>query len=320
MKVAKLSKVDLRQLWTHEAHDFTKWLSEPDNLELLSDEIGIGIELIQIEANVGRYNVDVLAQEENTGRKIIIENQLEMTDHGHLGQLITYAAGHEAEFIIWLVRDAREEHQQAVAWLNEHTDDKINFFLVVVELWQIGSSDAAVKFSVVSRPNDWKKAVMETGAGGEPSETKTMQLDFWQRFREFASPKYPELKLRNPLARNYYDVSIGRPDCHVLLSVLSRENKVCCELYIQRSKELFSQLYQQKSAIEKDLDLEGKIEWQELPERKSSRIGTFAPFDFDDDKNWEQAFQWLAQNCIRFKKTFSKNWAEPVNAASVRSN
>ena len=319
MKIAKLNKVDLRQQWTHEARDFTKWLSEPDNLELLSDEIGIGIEFIQIEANVGRYNVDILAQEENTGRKIIIENQLEMTDHSHLGQLITYAAGHEAEFIIWLVREAREEHQQAVAWLNEHTDDKINFFLVVVELWQIGSSDAAVKFSVVSRPNDWKKAVMGNVVDGEPSETKSMQLDFWQRLREFASQKYPELKLRKPAAQHWYDVSIGRSDCHVCFTVLSREDKVGCELYIPRSKELFSQLYQQKNAIEKDLGLEGKIDWQELPERKASRIRTFVPFDFDDDKTWEQAFQWLAQNCIRFKKTFSKNWVAPVEPKNFSS-
>jgi RecB family endonuclease NucS len=116
MKIAKLDKVDLRELWRHEALDFTKWLAEPDNLELLSDEIGIGIELVQTEANVGRYNVDILAQEENTGKKIIIENQLESTDHAHLGQLITYAAGLEAEYIIWLVREARDEHQQAVDW------------------------------------------------------------------------------------------------------------------------------------------------------------------------------------------------------------
>jgi len=125
MKISKLTKVDLRELWKHESLDFTKWLSEPDNLEILSDEIGIGVELVQTEANIGRYNVDILAQEENTGRKIIIENQLETTDHSHLGQLITYAAGLEAEYIVWLVREAREEHQQAVDWLNEHTDDKL---------------------------------------------------------------------------------------------------------------------------------------------------------------------------------------------------
>jgi len=308
MKIAKLNKVDLRELWKHEALDFTKWLSEPDNLELLSDEIGIGIELIQTEANVGRYNVDILAREENTGKKIIIENQLETTDHAHLGQLITYAAGLEAEYIMWLVREAREEHQQAVDWLNEHTDDKLNFFLVVVELWQIGDSPPAVKFSVVSRPNDWKKTVMGTGADGEQTETKSMQLDFWQRLREYVARQYPELKLRKPAAQHWYDVAIGRSDGHACLTILSREDKVGCELYIPRSKELFAQLHTQKVAIEKELGLEGKLDWQELPDRKASRIRTFAPFDFDDDKTWEKAFQWLAETCIKFKKTFAKNW------------
>ncbi len=308
MKIAKLNKVELRGHWTHEAHDFTKWLSEPENLELLSDEIGVGIELVQVEANVGRYNVDILAKEENTSKKIIIENQLETTDHSHLGQLITYAAGLEAEYIIWLVREAREEHQEAVDWLNEHTDEKLNFFLVVVELWQIGNSDPAVKFSVVSRPNDWKKTVMGSGVDGEQSETKSMQFDFWQKLRGYASRQYPELKLRKPAAQHWYDISIGRSDCHVCLTVLSREDKVGCELYIQNSKELFTKLRQQKNVIEKDLGLEGKIDWQELPERKASRIRTFVPFDFDDDKTWDKAFQWLGQTAITFKKTFSKNW------------
>ncbi len=313
MKIAKLNKVELRKLWEHEAHDFTKWLAEPENLEQLSDEIGIGIELIQMEANVGRYNVDILAQEENTSKKIIIENQLETTNHAHLGQLITYAAGLEAEYIIWLVREAREEHQQAVDWLNEHTDEKLNFFLVVVELWQIGNSDVAVKFSVVVRPNDWKKTVMVGGGDGEQSETKLMQLDFWQKLREFGSHNFPELKFRTPRAQHWYDVSIGRSDCHVCLTVLSRENKLGCELYINNSKELFAELFQKKDAIEKSLGLEGKIEWQELPDRKASRIRTFAPFDLDDEKSFEKAFQWLGQTTIKFKKTFSKNGnqAEP---------
>jgi 4-alpha-glucanotransferase len=101
---------------------------------------------------------------------------------------------------------------------------------------------------------------------------------------------------------------------------LSREDKVGCELYIPGSKELFFQLCQQKSAIEKDLGLEGKIEWQELPQRKASRIRTFASFDFDDEKTWEQAFQWLAEQCAKFKKTFAKNWGKPVEVTNVPSN
>ncbi len=308
MKIAKLKKVELREVWAHEAHEFTKWLAEPENLELLSDEIGIGIELVQIEANVGRYNVDILAREENTSKKIIIENQLETTNHSHLGQLITYAAGLEAEYIIWLVREAREEHQQAVDWLNEHTDDKLNFFLVEVELWQIGDSDAAVKFSVVARPNGWKKTVMEAGADGEQTETKTLQFEFWQKLREFASQTFPELKLRTPRAQNWYDISIGRSDCHVCLTLFLDEGKVGCELYISNSKELFVNFRQKKDGIEKSLGLEGKIDWQELPGRKASRIRAFAPFDLDDEKNWEKAFQWLGRTAILFKKAFGKNW------------
>jgi hypothetical protein len=308
MKIAKLNKVELREVWAHEAHNFTKWLAEPENLELLSDEIGIGLELVQVEANVGQYNVDILAREENTSKKIIIENQLETTNHSHLGQLITYAAGLEAEYIIWLVREAREEPQQAVDWLNEHTDDKLNFFLVVVELWQIGTSDAAVKFSVVSRPNDWKKAVMETAADGEQTETKTLQFEFWQKLREFAPSKFPELKLRTPRGQHWYDISIGRSDCHVCLTVYLGEDKVGCELYIGNSKELFGQFHQKKGEIEKNLGLEGKLDWQELPGRKASRIRTFVPFALADEKNWEKAFQWLGQTAIAFKKTFSKNW------------
>src|ERR1043165_61861 len=308
MKISQLNKVDLRDLWKHEALDFTKWLSQPGNLELLSDEIGIGIELIQTEAHVGRYNVDILAQEENAGRKIIIENQLETTDHSHLGQLITYAAGIEAEYIVWLVREARDEHLQAVDWLNEHTDDKLNFFIVVVELWQIDNSAPAVKFDVVSRPNDWKKTVHGSASDGEQTETKARQLDFWQRLRDFAANKYPELKLRKPPARNWYDVSIGRSDCHAILTVRFREDEVGCELYIRNSKELFHDLLKSKDAIEKELGLVGKINWMELTERKASEIGTYTRFDFGNEAAWDDAFKWLAETCIKFKRVFTKDW------------
>ncbi len=139
-QLARLKQINLRKAWGHEATDFTKWLAEEENLSLLSDEIGLDIKLIQTEANVGKFNVDILAEEENTGRKIIIENQLETTNHDHLGKIITYASGYDAEIIIWIVREAREEHKQAIDWLNDHSDEQSNFFLIKMELWQIGNS------------------------------------------------------------------------------------------------------------------------------------------------------------------------------------
>lgn len=307
MKLGKLKKVDLREYWKHEALDFTRWLAEPDNLAELGDEIGLDIEFIQTEAGVGRFCVDILAQEETTGRKIVIENQLEATDHCHLGQILTYAAGIEAEYIVWIVRDVRDEHRQAVDWLNEHTDDKVNFFLVRIELWQIGGSDPAPKFVVVSRPNNWTKSVRGAGTDqAELSETRLLQLEFWQQLRDFAAAGTPPLKLRTPRAQHWYDIAIGRSDCYVALGVYVSENQLSCELYIPNSKELFKAFYSNKDAIENAIGI-GALTWQELPEKKASRIRVFHKFDITSQDRGE-AFTWLVQTTMKFKSVFSRSW------------
>lgn len=310
MKLGTLKRLDLREYWKHEALDFTKWLSEPENIALLSDEVGIGIEVTQTEASVGRFNVDILGQEENTGRKIIIENQLEITDHSHLGQLITYAAGLEAQYVIWIVREVREEHRQAVDWLNEHTDEEISFFLLALQLWQIEDSPPAPKFHVISHPNEWKKSVRTRAQEGDLTDTTTKQLEFWQQLKEFAAEKYPELKLRTPRPQHWFDVAIGRSDCHVCLIVDSRQNKVRCELYIPDSKELYKALLDSKDQIEKELGLAGQMEWRELPGKKASRIQALHTFTFDDATTWNDAFRWLSETTLKFRKAFSKNWRQ----------
>jgi Domain of unknown function (DUF4268) len=307
-KLGKLKRVDLRDYWKHEALNFTRWLAEVDNIALLSDEVGIEIQVTQTEANVGRFNVDILGEEENTGRKIIVENQLEMTDHSHLGQLITYAAGLEAEFIIWIVRDVREEHRQAVDWLNEHTDEHINFFLVAIELWQIEDSRPAAKFAVISRPNEWKRSVRTTDRETDLTDTKTKQLEFWQSLKEFAANTRPELKLRTPRPQHWFDMAIGRSDCHVALTVMARENKVGCELYIPDDKELYQSLLARKCEIETDLDLAEPLEWMELPSKKASRIRAYKDCQFGETASWQPAFEWLADSALRFKRVFAKDW------------
>lgn len=310
MKLGRLKRIDLREYWKHEAFDFTRWLSDPENIELLGDEVGIGIQVRETEASVGRFNVDILAEEENTGRKIIVENQLEITDHSHLGQLITYAAGIEAEHIIWIVRDVREEHRQAIDWLNEHTDEHVNFFLVAIELWQIEDSPPAPKFAVISRPNEWKRSVRTSFQDGDLSDTKTKQLEFWQQFQEYASTNHPELKLRTPRPQHWYDVAIGRSDSHIALSINSREDKVGCELYIPDSKDLYKSLLSSKPQIEKELALAEPLDWQELPGKKASRVRALHDFQFADAGTWQGAFAWLTETCIRFKTVLGKTWTK----------
>jgi hypothetical protein len=304
MGLGKLKEVDLRSIWKNEASDFTNWLAQEENLRLLSDEIGIDIKLLRTEANVGTFSVDILAEEENTGRKVIVENQLEITDHDHLGKLLTYASGYDADIILWVVKNVRDEHRQAIDWLNEHTDDKLNFFIIKMELWQIGDSPVAPKFQIISKPNDWAKTIKESGVKSELSETKVMQFDFWNKFREYASGKGANLKLRKPYPQHWYDISIGNSKAYLSLVASPTDDFIRCSLYIPNSKETFVTLFKEKEKIENELG--EKLEWQELPESKASRIKIEKSANVADPNEWEKHFEWLRQQANLFQNVFTK--------------
>ncbi len=178
--LGKLTKVkDLRKIWNNEARDFTPWLAQEENLEILSNEIGLDIELIETEAKIGSFNTDILAKDTYSDDIIIIENQLEQTDHDHLGKIITYASGHNANTIIWIVKEVREEHRQAIDWLNEHTDKDLNIFLIKIELWKIDDSSIAPKFNIISSPNNWTKTVKSSQSPrNNITDLKLTQLDY----------------------------------------------------------------------------------------------------------------------------------------------
>jgi len=303
MKLGKLEKVDLRNVWKHEALDFTNWLAQPENLSLLSNEIGIDISLIQTEASVGKFSVDILAEEEQTGRKIVIENQLETTDHDHLGKIITYASGFDAEIIVWIVREVRDEHKQAVDWLNEHTDEKINFFVIKMEVWKISDSPYAPKFYVVSQPNDWAKIIKQTSTQpSKVSETKLLQLEFWEKFREFAQNKHSKIRLGKPYPQHWFDISLGTSDAHITLTASNQLSLISCEIYIPNSKELFIHLENLKENIQQELGFE--LEWAELPNKKASRIKALKQVNFSDINQWENYFFWLLEKTETLQRVF----------------
>ena len=304
MQLSKLEKVDLREVWKHEALDFTNWLAKQENLELLSDEIGIDIALVQTEASVGKFNVDILAEEENTGRKIVIENQLESTDHDHLGKIITYASGFDAEIIIWIVKSVRDEHKQAVDWLNEHTDSNINIFAIQMEVWKISNSPFAPKFQIIAKPNDWAKAVKKAATQSELSDTKLLQLEFWTKFKEFVQENNGKVKLRKAYPQHWYDISFGSSNAHLCLTVNSQNEQMACEIYIPDSKQLFSCLYAKKDEIESELS--EHLVWEELPEKKASRIKLISKGNLSNQKDWGQYHSWLLEKVTKFQLVFGK--------------
>ncbi|MEX1064321.1 MAG: DUF4268 domain-containing protein [Candidatus Paceibacterota bacterium] len=303
-KLGKLHRVDLRKAWNHEAHHFTQWLSEEDNLAILGDEIGIDIKLIQTEASVGRFNVDIFAEEQNTGRKIIIENQLEPTNHDHLGKLITYASGLDAEIVVWIVEEVRDEHKQAMDWLNEHTDEDIYFFAIKMELWQIGDSPFAPKFQAVSKPNDWAKAVKTSVNRGPLTDTKMMQLDFWNKFVEFTKRNGTTLKLRKTGPQHWFSISLGNSISHLALTLNTQDSQMACEMYIPDNKELFDNLYSQKDKINTEINKD--LKWQRLDGKKASRIRLSNDADFNDKDHWDEYFTWLKDTAELFLKVFPK--------------
>src|SRR4051812_35210560 len=152
-----------RDVWTSEAGDFTPWLAE--NLDVLADELGMSLTLIAQEVPVGEFRLDIQAQTADGG-VVIVENQLERTDHGHLGQLLVYASGLEASAVVWVAPRFRDDHRRTLDWLNERTDTGVDFFGVEVSVVQIGETGPrAPVFEVVARPNGWQKGVKEAGGG-----------------------------------------------------------------------------------------------------------------------------------------------------------
>ncbi|MBP3427685.1 MAG: DUF4268 domain-containing protein [Clostridia bacterium] len=281
---------DLRSIWPHEARDFSKWLAKEENLTLLSDEIGIDIVLEELESAVGDFSVDLYAREEGSSRRIIIENQLEDTNHDHLGKIITYASGKGAEVIIWIVKHARDEHRQAIEWLNQHTDENIGFFLVEIELWRINDSIPAPKFNVVERPNDWAKTMK---AAGGLSETKKLQYEFWQAFCQYAFGKADfaqQFSRRKALPQHWYDLSIGSSACHVGLTVNTVKKTIGAEIYIDDDKALFEKYKSRKQEIEAELNTE--LIWRVAA--KACRIlAVNKGIDLQCREKWPEYFEWL---------------------------
>jgi len=300
-KLGRLQKVELREVWRHEERDFSTWLAEEENIELLADELGVELDNIRQEAEVGSFRVDLLAEEANTGRKVIIENQLESTNHDHLGKIITYAAGYDAEIIVWIVREARDEHRRAIEWLNEHTDESIGFFLIRMEVWRIGNSPPAPKFHVVLQPNDWAKAVKKTVNSGQLSRTKLLQLEYWEQLREMAMGISKSLRLKQPKADHWYPIRIGTSQAHI--SLMINKDIIGVDLYIRNNQALFNCLYKQKHAIEEAIGL--SLDWQPLPMNKASYIRASKPDDYTRHDQWPEQHRWLLKTAEAFKEVFS---------------
>jgi hypothetical protein len=303
--LGRLEKVDLRTYWLREDTEFTPWLASEENIGLLGDAIGIELEVEAREKAVGPFSADILCKDTATDNWVLIENQLERTDHIHLGQLLTYAAGLNAVTIVWIAARFTDEHRAALDWLNEITDEQVNFFGLEIELWKIGESAIAPKFNVVSKPNDWTKG--STAGGTKPfptgtlTDAKQLQLEYWGAFRTYVLEHSSTIKPTKPLPQNWMNFAIGRTG-FVLDAIASlwdnasssyANNELRAELVLNdnNSKIYFELLIACRESIEADLG--ELLTWYSQPDVKACRIFVRRTANIRDRQAWPEQQEWL---------------------------
>jgi hypothetical protein len=307
-KLGRLSSVELREIWTSEDRHFTPWLAEAENLELLGVALGIDLQLEAQEKDVGPFRADLLCK--NTAEEdswVVIENQLEKTDHKHLGQLLTYASGLHAKTVVWVSAEFSEEHRAAIDWLNRIANREVQFFGIEVELWRIGESAPAPRFNVVSKPNEWEATVdnaKESIGAEEGNRSQKLRIRYWTAFREFLRERQSALRPQKPSRDHWYSFGIGSARAHTAALLITRDNNIAVELVMNAddSKDVFRTLYEQKDSIEKAIG--EPLDWREMPDKKASRIVVFKQADGYEEETWSEQFAWLRDKLEIFDRVF----------------
>ena len=308
--LGRLERVELRDIWISEAADFTPWLARPENLSVLADTLGMDLELEAQERAVGPFRADILCKELGSERWVLIENQLQRTDHTHLGQLLTYASGLEAVTIVWIAARFTEEHRSTLDWLNRITDESFRFFGLEVELWRIGDSPAAPKFNIVSKPNDWSQSVAQAARAiddSELSETRLVQRTYWGALNAVLNTaRGPVAGNRKPQPQSWTTFPIGRSGFWLGAVMIRPKNQVRAELYIsgEQAKALLATLKMQREQIERELGY--SLEWEELPARRDCRIACYLnDVDPENEADWPRQHEWLAKQLNSLHRVFA---------------
>lgn len=308
-ELARLENVPLRQIWPHEALDFSPWLA--DHIDALGEALGLDLELQQAEAAVGDFSLDILARDLGTDRPVIIENQLTQTDHDHLGKLLTYAAGHDAAVIVWICEQMREEHRQALDWLNHVTDENVHFFGVVIEVLRIGDSQPAFNFKSVVFPNEWQKT-QKKAAKAPTSRGEAYREYFQPLLDELRALRFTNAKTAQP--QSWYTFSAGTTGLAYGHS-FTHGDQVRVELYIdlgnqEDNEAMFERLELERDAIETELGAE--LSWERLEGKRASRIALYRSGSIvTDPANLDDIRQWAKRNLLRFREVFGPRLKAP---------
>lgn len=305
IKLSTITPVELRDCWQSESSDFTPWLAQEENMKLLAEAINIDeLEVIAQEEYVGPYRADILCKEPGTEKFVLIENQLEKTDHTHLGQIMTYAAGLDAVTIIWIAQRFTEEHRAAIDWLNNITDKEFNFYGIEIKLIKIDDSCAAPVFNVIAKPNDSSKSARSASSQksiDDKTDTEKFRYEFWLSFIEYMNDNPSKLFRPQRASDNHWmNIAIGTSKAGICLLINQRDNKITTQLYINNDieKKLFDALLEYKEKATSEICQ--NLDWRRLDGKKSSTIDLVLNCDLSDKSKHNELFEWLKVNTEKF--------------------
>jgi len=297
MDLGNLIHLPMKHVWAKEASDFTPWLAQ--NLDQLGAALGMDLELVEREAAVGSFSVDLLARDLGSNRLVVIENQFGPTNHDHLGKVLTYAAGYDACTAVWIAEEFRDEHRQALDWLNSRTTKEVNFVGVVVDVLRIDESRPAVQFRLVAEPNEWQKE----------QATQTPASPKGELYRQFFQPVINALRtkhftgMRKAPPQNWIAFSSGRQGVSYNVDFASG-NRVRVELYMDSDPELFQFLVAGKEQIEGELG--EALSWEPLEDKQASRIAVYRDGHiYADAATLQDISEWVVDQMVRFRTVFA---------------
>lgn len=306
--LGRLTTVPAREVWPHEALDFTPWLLA--NMDVLSDLLGMDLVLEVAEHPVGDFSLDLMGRDEATGQTVIVENQLEVSDHTHLGQILTYAAGTDPTTIVWVAAVFRAEHRAALDWLNDRTDENTRFFGVEIHVVRIGDSEPAPAFRLVAQPNDWGKQVRAaTASSGETSDRARAYWDFWEQFRTRLKAEQPGWTSSTQSTKNsWFSKSAGASGVN-FASTFTRHGLAVQLVFEDADADVNTARFEVLLArrVELESAFGGPLLWEDLEGRKSARVTSMLDgyCDVTEDASWPAWVDWLIDTEGRFRAALS---------------
>jgi hypothetical protein len=302
MNIGRIKKVNLREIWKNEARDFTPWLAE--NIDFLNDVLGFEIIIESTEQSVGPFNVDIYG-EDSYGNKVIIENQLEKTDHTHLGQIITYLVNLDVKTAIWITSNPVIEHQKAIEWLNETTPDDISFYLIQLEAIKIGEGEkAGPLFTVVKRPS---QSIKKLGAEKkEYAHRHVVREEFWAKFISQMNILNSLFNNISPTKDNWIGIGLGMSGVSINLCISNKYARV--EVYINRgdqdeNKRIFDYFLKNKDVLESEYGY--KLEWERMDSNVTSRIkDQLNGVSLSNTEDWDKMLNFLKDRVVLIQKVF----------------